>query len=684
MSQTRRKYKKRQQAITIRVTEPLPWMPPDIRRLNIVHPVHKAERLVYRRRKQIPVSRWAEQHIMVTLGPLVGTKWRNSTAQYLAGIMDASFFFSVGEVVICAADQVGKTRCVDNCLGYAIDRAPGPVLTIYPDENTTKENVRDSLLPMITQSPRLRTYLTGAFDDEGIKRIGLKHMQIYTAWAHSATQLANRSIKYVKFDETDKYPETAGKKEADPISKGEKRTRTFKYSGRKVWKSSTPSIETGFIWQALNACQVIFDYFVCCPDCGHKQKMAFNNIRAPEKIHDPERIENENLAWYACEACGSKWTDPKRDAAVRLGEWRARPRSSEMTGGRSPLTVDRSPGEASDNGERTTDNGSQDESLELTAYLKKYRPKKIGFHLPSWLSHFVGLSEVMAAWFRGQINTNDLKDFQNSHAAEPWKFYAHERAEDKILALRDDRPRGIVPGGGWVSCLTAGVDTQDNGFWYEIRAWGWGPTTESWQVSEGFLDSFTALDEVVFHTSYFDDNGNEYFVRFTVHDAMGHHTSEVYEFATRHPNRMYPFQGKGSLTQPIAFSAPKYFPGTKIRIPGNILLMRGDVNFFKNELAAKLTISPEDPGAWHLHAETTVEWARQMCAEVIDEKKGIWINPHERPNHGWDCSVYNLVAAMYLRVRQSVPNRPKPPERKSPEKQERPSWLPKGSSWLKR
>jgi len=236
----------------------------------------------------------------------------------------------VEEVVLCAADQVGKTACVDNCLGYAIDRAPGPILSVYPDENTAKDNIRVSILPMITQSPRLRTYLTGSFDDEGIKRIGLRHMQIYTAWAHSAAQLANRSIKYVKFDETDKFPDTAGTKEADPISKGEKRTRTYRYSGRKVWKSSTPNIEAGFIWPALNNCQVIFDYFVCCPDCGHKQRMEFIRIRVPEGVRDPEKIENENLAWYECAECQSKWTDLKRDAAVRWGQWRARETGEEI------------------------------------------------------------------------------------------------------------------------------------------------------------------------------------------------------------------------------------------------------------------------------------------------------------------------------------------------------------------
>ncbi len=40
--------------------------------------------------------------------------------------------------------------------------------------------------------------------------------------------------------------------------------------------------------------------------------------------------------------------------------------------------------------------------IDIKTYLKTYRPKKIGFHIPSWLSRFVSLSEVAAAFLRGR------------------------------------------------------------------------------------------------------------------------------------------------------------------------------------------------------------------------------------------------------------------------------------------
>ena len=118
------------------------------------------------------------------------------------------------------------------------------------------------------------------------------------------------------------------------------------------------------------------------------------------------------------------------------------------------------------------------------------------------------------------------------------------------------------------------------------------------------------------------------------------------------------------------------------RIPGGLVLLRADVNYFKNELSGKLAIHPTDAGAWHYHAETTEEWARQMCAEVIDEKKGVWINPKERANHAWDCSVYNLVAAHYLGVGFKQKGKTPTPQRDA-NQETGPSWLPKKSNWLK-
>jgi phage terminase large subunit GpA-like protein len=616
----------------------------------------QAERNIYRKRKHVPVSRWVEQGRIVTRGPLEGTPWRNRTTPYLAGIMDASFYHGVEEIYVCAPPQTGKSAMVDSCIGYAIDRAPGPVIYVYPDEDTAAENMKDRILPMIQKSGQLRRYLTGSADDEAAKRVNLQHMQIYMSWARSAIKLGNKSARYAVADEIDKYPDTANLREASPLNLLRARLTTYRYN-RKLWVISTPTIEAGPIWQLMTTeAQAVFDFWVRCPQCKKWQTMTFKQIRWPKEERDPEKVVSGNLARYECEHCKTHWDDYQRDLAVRPGHWR----------------------------ERTT-------GRKLFPYLKDHRPRKIGFQLRSWMSHFVGLSEVAASFLWGLKDKNKLKDFKNKHEAEPWKEYSVERKEDKILALRDERPFGLVPGGGAVACLTAGVDTQDNGCWYEVRAWGYGLTMESWQIRSGFVDTFDAVAKILFDEKYSDADGLEYFVRMAVQDSGGHKTSEVYDFARARRGRLLAFKGEQRMRQPFAFSKIDTYPGSNKMIPGGLMLLRADTNFFKNLLAGKLEVAPADPGAWHLSAETTEEWARHMCAEYIDDKTQLWVNPSSRANHGWDCSVLNLVAADVLRVKfWKVPARPavhSPPAVQGSglkEQGERPKWLGERGTWLKR
>jgi len=375
--------------------------------------LYAGEKKRFRKRPPIKVSAWAERHRVVVKSRTPG-RWRNSTAAYLAGIMDAAGEKCVETVGICAGPQSGKTEAVNTFIGYAIDRAAGDVLIVYPNENDAKENSTDRIQPMITSSRRLNSYTTGYADDLAGTRIKLEHMVIYLGWATSASRLANRPCRYVVFDETDKYPETTNKKEADPISLGKARAITYR-GLRKYFLISTPTTEGNYIWQYIsNEASAVFDFWVKCPECGGWQKMAFSEkdssgatvyrIKVPEGERDANKILEQDLAWYECAKCGAHWDDATRDRAVRDGQWRDRKYQRE-----------------------------------LFAYLAAFKPKSIGFHIPAWISPFVGLSEIMSDWFKAQNDKTKLKDFQNKRAAEPWRAYEVVRKGDAILKLRGMR-----------------------------------------------------------------------------------------------------------------------------------------------------------------------------------------------------------------------------------------------------
>lgn len=617
------------------------WLPESIRdRIrregNVIYvgSFSAADRKIMRTRRPVKPSKWCEEHRVITRGSRTGP-WRNRTTPYLVGLMDASVFPSVRTIIVCATPQVGKSETAHNFVAYCMDRVPGDTLYVYPDIDTAKENNRDCIIPMLEASPRLREYLTGADDDLAAIRIKLQHMAIYMAWARSAARLANKPIRYVIFDEIDKYPDTAGKREASPIALGEKRTQTFRRMKKeKIWKISTPTMESAPIWQALIVeAQVVFDYWVRCPLCDGLQLMHFEQIKWPRDENgnhpDPEAVNAQKSAWYECAYCQGIWNDDRRDQAVRTGDWYARPKDWQQ----HPAWREDPPG------------------LKLFQYLKKKHPAKIGFHLPSWISPFVSLSEVAAAFlkFKKSNKKDDLKDFMNGYCAEPWVIYEIERTEDAILALCDDRPRGIVPGGDIVAGLTVAADTQDNGFPYEVRAWGWGFEQESWQIREGFAPTFDALKQIFFDDVYLDPEGKVYVIQGFVIDAMGHRTKEVYDFCILN-RRVFPFQGVDRLNQPHTFSQLQYYPGTHKKIPGGLHLLRANVNYYKDNLSTKLQIASGDPGAWHMHHECSRDWATQMTAEFVNEN-GLWECRSNMANHAWDVSVYNLVIADVIGIK---------------------------------
>lgn len=608
---------------TITVRADASWLPRSVRRRIerqecIARGVtfSKAERKIYRKPKLLPVSEWSEKNRVVTLSSLPGA-WRNESTPYLTGIMDASSFAGVQTIIMCKAPQVGGSEIAHNFVGAAIDQSPGPVLYVFPDESTAKDNSKDRIQPMINSSPRLRSYLTGVQDDAAVMRINLKHMPIYMAWATSPTKLANKPIKILVLDEIDKYPATSGKREADPITLAEMRTNTFSDS-RTIWKISTPTVESGNIWVALNKeAQVIFDYWVPCPYCGEMQLMEFDQIKWPKDERDPEVIDNKRLASYECCGCEEHWDDEIRNKAVKHGHWQAR--------------------------------GSQ---LELFVYLNAHRPKKIGFHIPAWLSRFVSLSEIAADFLRAQKDKTKLKKFMNQRKAEPWVDYAQDRKEDSIMALRDlHRPRGIVPSGDGIqiACLTFGGDTQDVGYYGRITAWEYGMEMKGHLVAEFKVETEAALEEMIYR-EYVDALGLRWQVQGGFIDTQGHRTSEVYDWTRLHPH-ILPCQGKSTRGgASVSWNAIDYYPGTKIKIPGGLNLYGIDTIFYKNMLSGKLEIKRDDPGAYLFHNEIDDDYAAQLCVEYRNEK-GIWDCPKGRDNHYWDCSVYDLAYAHYIGIR---------------------------------
>ncbi len=610
---------------TIRLRTMPAWLPEKFHRrperIRIRFSPSPGEKRFFRCKKVIAPSAWAPKNRTVTYGPLSGSRWDNSFMPHMRGIMDASFFPSVRYIGNCKAPQTGSSAGAETMLGYLADMQPGPAFIVYPDRDTSSKRSTDYLQPMFMKSPRLRVLLTGISDDMASLRIKLQTMLIYMGWAGSVTSLGNISARYLFGDEIDKWPRQASKKEANTLKLFFERFRAYKYGG-KCWLISTPSDFEGPIWKYMNQeAQVVFDYHIPCPDCGVRHKMSDKHIRFGDE-RDPQVIEENDLARYVFPCCGVVADDRIRIKALQRGTWHARGRKKGDEDGR-----------------------------ELFTYLREEKPVKICFHSPGWISPLVSHAEIAAAFLRGLKDPAEMHYYDNQIKAEAHIPFRQNRKEDTILALRDDRPEGLVPGGGKVAALVAGIDTQDNSFLFSIRAFGWGMKQESWQIHHGEVDSFAALEEILFEHSYRDAEGLYYPVHLVAIDTGGHRTSEVYDWVRRHPGRVIAYKGaSGRKNSPKSKTIIDHYPGTKVPIPGGLELWVCDSHYYKDQLAGKLRIKSDDPGAYHLYAETTEEYARQICAEYIDGRR-LWQCPNGKANHYWDCGVLELIAAEMLNLK---------------------------------
>ncbi|HEA67040.1 MAG TPA: terminase, partial [Desulfobacterales bacterium] len=538
------------------------------------------------------------------------------------------------EIVIVKPAQIGGTENIFNIIGYYAHQEPCPILLVMADEKTTGHMAKERLQPMFESIPDMAELIGTPWNREEMKL--LNGSFVATAWASSVAALAAREYRVVILDEVDKPGYYIASKEAAPISRARERSETF--FSRKHALLSTPTHETGNIWQEFLRCLRTYYFHVPCPSCRVYQPLIWSyeyaaGFRNEEYVdHKGKTRHLGQVVWgggreashsqvmeagYECGTCKKVWTMIKKNHAVEKGKMVVR---------------------------------------------KDGRPRKIGYHLNrlySLLGQSGNIAKMLDDFLTCLLSGDPklLQGFVNSSLAEPWKTYTVERSENAILELRDERPRGLVPSGGVVSCMTGAADTQKDGFWYEVRAWGFGMDLESWQVRERYVTTFDALEKVFFQDEYLDIDGKKYVVRMVGIDAMGsakggYTTSQVYDWARRNQGRVIPIKGeqRRDMTQAQAWSRIDSYPGTNKPIPGGMQLLRVNTKYYKDVLANKLGIDKADPGAWHMHSECEIDWARQMTVEYVD-KEGLWQCPPGKPNHAWDVSVYQLALTDVVRVK---------------------------------
>lgn len=592
-----------------------------------------AERQVFEKKEGLSISEWAEKYRIVTIGNHRGP-WRNDISPHLTQIMNTWQLPHVREIIICKSPQTGGTESSYNCAAWAIENDPDTMLFLMPTQHDATKGANDRIIPMITESEKLKALISPNPDDLASKRIKLINAAtIYMAWSNSASSMATFSIKYLFCSETDKYPPFIGK-EADAITLVEKRIRTYRYT-YKIFKESTPTREDGPIWKALLGADVLFKFHAQCPFCQKEQAMKFSQLRWPHEevtvnsdskeaqtlktdtSFTPEHIHREFLARYVCEHCNAEWTDADRDNAVRAGQW------------------------------------------QRVKGLGLKRPRSVAFHLPSFISPDVSLSEIAAAFLRSKHDKAKLIDFSNDYLAEP--FIESEAGETiKEDVLYDRRYKFRPDNAGWqvpmkACVLTCYADVQRNRLEAEVVAWGadhenWGidyrvfpgdPSGEDvWQAFETFLQK-----------EFIHESGNKLRIACTGIDA-GFKAAEVYRFVRpRQPRRVFACKGSSVRGKPL-ISVTKH---SKLRERKKVNLIIIGTDAGKDSIFSWMNVEEPGPRYMHFPESYGYDFFKMLTAEVrvTRYEKGrpyfTWVKKHaDIRNEALDIRVGNYAMVELL------------------------------------
>lgn len=548
---------------------------------------------------------WAESNLELS-NRATAFPGRYSSAQtpFVRDVLDAFQNPEIRQISLCWSAQSSKTMTLLVSLAYTIAVDPGPVLLVQSTMDQAKSFSKNRLQPLIEDCPALAKHKTADRFDFAAAEMRLAPCSIYLSGANSPGQLASRPIRYLFCDETDKWQsETA--KEADALSLSMERTKSFKNS--KTVLASTPTLASGPIWQAFLAGDQR-RFHVACPHCGALFVMTWQMVRWPEGA-DAETVARETF--LECPHCQGQILERHKAAMLDAGQW--------------------IPG----NPEAPAD--------------------RVSYHLSELYSPWTTWGSLAAKFIRASKaaktgDTGQLHNFVNSSLAEPWED-RQQSAKDagEIEALEVDLDAGAVPLDS--VALTAGIDTQDNGFWLTI--WSWGPELTGHLVRSAFAPDLQVVDSILWQASYQDQEGRPHPVRLALIDSQGHRTAEIYDWCRARPNTR-PVKGEQRLSgSPVKTSVLEHVTrrdGKQYPIPGGLQLVRIDTNHFKTLLAGKLATGPGNAGGMSVHREVSPDFIKHMTSEFQDEK-GIWRQPGHKRCDLWDCSVYALAGAELLSVR---------------------------------
>lgn len=508
-------------------------------------------------------------------------------------------------------------------IGFAIDQDQGSMLYVLPTDMLAKDICKGRFRNFILACDILRERFDSQHSE--IQRLFFPGMEIAFVGANSPSQLSSRPVRYVFFDECDKFPLRAGN-DADPFKLAAERTKAF-YRNKLV-EVSSPTLDSGYIWQSWLEADVKKRYYVPCPHCNRLFVLKLQHIRWPRELNElsaPMRRKRvAETAWLECPYCSGKILDSHKYMMLLAGEW---------------LPVEYSK--------------EHDDWLPAKTYAE--RPRHVAYNLSSIYSPWLTFGAVAKEFLSSKDAPERLMNFINGWLGEPWINQSAKLRSDIVLERQIHYERGTVPQG--IMMLTAAVDVQKDHFWWSIYGWGEGTTARliDFGGGPGICETWADVETVLEREFMQPESGEQYRIYFALVDS-GYRTDEVYEFCQDHPGLTAPSKGlDGTSARGIPYRVGKI---DKMRYTElNLYLI--DTEYYKDVVYGRLQRPLGARGGFAVFAGCPRQFADQLCSEqkVVEyDRKGRGKEFYKPilsgiDNHLLDCAVGNYAAAEIAGVR---------------------------------
>jgi phage terminase large subunit GpA-like protein len=386
-----------------------------------------------------------------------------------------------------APTQSGKTVLLQVFVADSIDQEPGTMIYALPDKISGAKAMEDKLIGMIKASPELYKRVRSS-RDLATTKITLDNMTIYPSWGGSIASSSSITCKRGAIDEVRLMKKKSGN-ESNVIKFVNDRVTTYFPLGLgQCMAVSTPAIQGDLLHQQLSVRgTLVLMWHHTCTNC--RQPMLLDFFKNVKIIDGKVRC--------VCLKCGNFFRDDDKK------------REMNSLGFYAP------------------DDGSFKLPTEF--------PERVVVWWDSLASPFRSFEAIYNEYLATKPKLHDYMNFMQAWLA---RFWVDDISKTSIVNLEKkqvEEGRGVVP--SWCRVITAGIDTQDSGFYVVVRAWG---SKRKTRVIDTFFiecslntsdakDVKSVIDRDIDSRIYLTRKNERWMIAKYAIDTGGHRTKQIYE-----------------------------------------------------------------------------------------------------------------------------------------------------------